>query len=158
MGRATKVQRKFAAAREAEQKRQKEIRMADDEIWLINAAQRAISLSKSNLNSGNNRYQWNNLTKTGRDGQRYLKYDNAKNNRVDWIPQSSWAGIARRNLQSAQTKRNKAAASPSRSITMEQANKMTGSARKTQRGAALSAAKSAGKSMSQVTGTGSILQ
>tara|TARA_Y100000590_G_scaffold466524_1_gene642246 strand:+ start:8133 stop:10340 length:2208 start_codon:yes stop_codon:yes gene_type:complete len=144
-GRSSKVQRRFEAARKEEAERKKNIKIAESDVSLINTARAAIA------NPNNRR-----LVGRMRNGQLAFRHSNLRTNYEEWVTQDRWQSIANRDLQKAQQVYAKAAATPSKSITMEQANRMVKSSRSSQRGAALSKAKSAGKSMASISGSGLI--
>lgn len=157
MGRSTKVQRAFSKAREAEARRQKEIRIAQDEVDNINKARTIMNFQKkynnpsSDPNPEHTRYVYERRVNVRNNT---VRLHNTRANRWDVVPLSSIASIASRDLASAQARVDQLKAQPSRAISMEQANKMVGSQRSLQRGASLASAKASGTSLSSVTGSG----
>ena len=141
MGRSTKVQRAFVKAREAEAKRQNEIKIAESEVSKISQARSTLSLlnnPRSRMDNTNEKYR---LDRMYNSRNNTMKWGNVRGNRIDWIPVSQLQGIANQNLESAKQRVATLKAQPSRAISMQQANQMTGSSRTQQRGASLSTAK-----------------
>jgi hypothetical protein len=154
MGRSSKVQRAFSKAREAEAKRQHEIKIAESEVSKISQARSTLSLlsnPRSRMDNTNEKYR---LDRMYNSRNNTMKWGNTRGNRIDWIPVSQLQGIANQNLESAKQRVATLKAQPSRAISMQQANQMTGSSRTQQRGASLSTAKASGVSMASVTGSG----
>ena len=144
MGRSSKVQKAFVKAREAEAKRQNEIKIAESELQKISSAKTMSNLfygsarhkmdTKSNFRASPSpeMYQYARLANNTRSRTPSMKWGNVAGNRIDWIPFSQWNALAGQSTASAQAKLNKLKAGPSKAISMQQANKMVGSSRTTQ--------------------------
>ena len=101
MGRSSKVQRAFSKAREAEAKRQHEIKIAESEVSKISQARSTLSLlsnPRARMDNTSEKYQ---LDRMYNSRNNTMKWGNTRGNRIDWIPVSQLQGIANQNLESA---------------------------------------------------------
>ena len=89
------------------------------------------------------KYQYDRLAVTRNQprGQPGMKWGNVAQNRIDTIPYSQWQALASQSSAGAQQRVDQLKAQPSRAISMQTANKITGSQRGQERGASLASAK-----------------